>query len=97
MKGMGKRVKNKTLKDIVMEKDFIWSLMYSPNKSKLLSLEEQILEIKTKELIWAKDEQSFFWIWGYPGPDFNTYDISTYGKGWAFDRETILNSWKDEK
>lgn len=82
-----------TLKEEVMKHDFIYSLMYSPNKLDYYSLEEQIIKIKTSELRWYKNEEGFIYIWGWPGPDANFYERSTYGKGWAYTKEEIIKEW----
>ena len=75
----------------VMSHEKFYSLMYSPYLSKYSPLEEQIVEVKTSDICWAKDGSSF--IWGYPGPDYNEYTPQTYGKGWAFTKEEIIQSW----
>lgn len=30
-----------------------------------------------------------YFIWGMPGPDYNTYYFSDYGKTWAFTKEEL--------
>ena len=82
-----------TLKEEVMKHDSIYSLMYSPTKVNFHSLEDQIIKIKTSELKWYKDEEGFIYVWGWPGPDYNSYERSTYGKGWAYTKEEILKEW----
>ena len=82
-----------TLKEEVMKHDSIYSLMYSPHKVDFLSLEDQIVEIKISELKWYKDEEGFIYVWGWPGPDANCYERSTYGKGWAYTKEEIIKEW----
>lgn len=82
-----------TLKEEVMKHDSIYSLMYSPTKVNFHSLEDQIIKIKTSELEWYKDEEGFIYIWGWPGPDFNSYERSTYGKGWAYTKKEIIKEW----
>lgn len=82
-----------TLKEEVLQHDSIFSLMYSPTLVKSWTLEEQVLEIKTSELDWNKDEEGFIYIWGWPGPDYNFYTRKTYGKGWAFTKQEIIEAW----
>lgn len=79
----------------VMSHKTIFTLMYSPYREKELTLEEQIVDIDTDELRWADDKSCFFYIWGWPGPDFNKYTPDTYGKGWAFTKEEIFDAWGD--
>ena len=33
------------------------------------------------------------YIWGWPGPDANFYERSTYSKGWAYNKEEIIKEW----
>ena len=76
----------------VMSHEKIFSLMYSPYKTDS-PVENQILDIETSELRWSEDRKTFFYIWGWPGPDYNTYTAQTYGKGWAFTKEEIIAAW----
>lgn len=79
----------------VIRHDKIYSLLYSPIRIKEESLEDQIIEIPLTELEWAKDYKSFVYVWGWPGPDYNKYDASTYGKGWGFTKQKIIDSWRE--
>lgn len=81
------------LYDDVMSHEVIYSLMYSPQRVDFRTLEEDVIEIETSELKWSKDRSKFFYIWGWPGPDYNTYTEQTYGKGWAFTKEEIMHAW----
>ena len=82
--------KRKSLYDLVMSHDIIYSLMYAPYIVEWRSLEEQIIEIKTKELKWFEDHTGFIWVWGYPGPDANMYNLKDYGKSWAFTKDELM-------
>lgn len=84
-----------TLKEEVMKHDSIYSLMYSPYKLDSCSLEEQIEKIETSRLKWYKDEEGFIYIWGWPGPDSNSYTRKTYGKGWAYTKKEIIEAWSN--
>ena len=44
---------------------------------------DKIMNIKKSD-IYAFDDDKFFYVWGWPGPDYNTYRFSDYGKTWAF-------------
>lgn len=77
----------------VMSHDVIYSLLFSPSRTQEDPIENQIIDIETSALQWAKNYESFFYVWGYPGPDYNHYTKRTYGKGWAFTKEEIMNAW----
>ena len=85
----------KSLRDGVMSHDVIYSLMYSPTKASGESLDDQIIEIKTSQLRWSRDGKEFIYVWGYPGPDYNIYTLQTYGRGWAFTKNEIIEAWKE--
>lgn len=76
----------------VMAHDTIYSLLYSPHKTND-PIRKQIVDIATSELRWSIDRKTFFYIWGWPGPDYNTYTEQTYGKGWAFTEDEIVQAW----
>ena len=82
-----------TLKEEVLQHKSIFSLMYSPVRAPHLSIEEQIVEIKTFWLEWYLNNEGFIYIWGWPGPDLNSYTRETYGKGWAYTKEEIIEAW----
>ena len=63
--------------NLVMSQNFIFSLMYGPRLVQNMELEDQIIQINTKDLVWASDKKTFYYIWGWPGPDFNTYTAKT--------------------
>ena len=81
-------------KEEVMSHNIIYSLIYSPSVITYEPIESQIIEIQTKQLEWTKDDLSFYFVWGYPGPDYNKYSQETYGKGWAYTKEEIINAWR---
>ena len=83
--------------NLVMSQNFIFSLMYGPHLVQNMELEDQIIQINTKDLVWASDKKTFYYIWGWPGPDFNTYTAKTYGYGWAFTKDEIINTYKNTK
>ena len=85
------------IKEFIGDAETIWSLMYSPTKVEWRTIEEQLIEIKVNELEFAIDGHCFYYIWGWLGPDFNRYDLSTYGKGWALTKEEILKAWENKK
>ena len=78
--------------NLVMSHDVVYSLLYSPSKT-FDPVEDQIIDINTSGLQWAGDNESFIYIWGGPGPCYNHYSAQTYGKGWAFTKEEIINAW----
>ena len=78
-------------------KILFFSLMYGPHLVQNMELEDQIIQIDTKDLVWASDKKIFYYIWGWPGPDFNTYTTENYGYGWAFTKDEIINAHKNTK
>lgn len=71
----------------------IYSLLYSPNRIKSMTLKEQIECIPTSKLKWSFPSTQFIYVYGWPGPDFNVYTAETYGKGWAFTKQEIIKAW----
>jgi hypothetical protein len=49
----------------------------------------KIIEIDKESLDIGRNKDRFFYVWGYPGPDYNVYLFKDYGKTWAFSREEI--------
>ena len=85
-----------TLKEEIQQHDTIFSLMYAPTRVSFRSLEDQIIEINVSKLKWFLDEEGFYYVWGWPGPDFNRYVREDYGKSWAYTKEEILKAWNEE-
>ena len=44
-------------------------------------------EIDKKDIKFCKNEDAFYYIWGWPGPDANLYYFKDYGITWAFNEE----------
>lgn len=84
-----------TLYDIVERHSKIWSFLYSPLRVPG-TIESQLVEIEVSKLEWARHHNTFFYVWGWPGPDYNMYTWDTYGKGWAFTKEEIIKAWEEE-
>ena len=76
----------------VMSHDKIYSLLYSPQRTSD-PIENQIVELQTSRLRWNNEKDEFVYVWGFPGPDYNLYTRNTYGKGWAFSKEEIMEAW----
>lgn len=76
-----------------MSHEKVYSLLYSPVRIKNRPIREQLFEIETKDIRWGVSDDSFAYVWGWPGPDINVYTAETYGKGWAFTEEEILKAW----
>ena len=85
-----------SLREIVMSHEKIYSLLYSPCRIESDPIEKQIVEISTKSLRWLDAGTMFVYVWGWPGPDFNRYSAKTYGKGWAFTKQEIIDAWESE-
>lgn len=66
----------------------VWITMYGHPKE-----EDEILSIRTEDIdhfcIDWNGEYAFVWIWGFPGPDYNVYVFSDYGKTWALTRKEL--------
>lgn len=37
-------------------------------------------------------ERGFLYVWGWPGPDCNFYNIADYGKTWAFSIDELASA-----
>ena len=78
----------------VMSHETIWGYMYGYPVFTIRTKEEQIIEIKTKDIQWAVDSETaskeFCWVWGWPGPDYNIYLRKDYGWTWAYTKEELL-------
>lgn len=48
---------------------------------------DKLIKIDKNKLHIGKDSMTY--VWGWPGPDFNVYKFSDYGKTWAFSREEM--------
>lgn len=79
--------------DEIMSHDKIYSLLFSPERSSA-PIEDQIVELKTSRLEWwDKEKGDFIYTWGCIFGEYNRYSRDTYGKGWAFSKEEILEAW----
>lgn len=81
----------------VMSHDAIYSLMYGDTRIVDRDISDQIVKIKTSKLIWPKEGTEFYYRFGYPGPDYNIYNESSYGKVWAYTEDEIVDAWSAEK
>lgn len=84
---------NKSLKEICQTVPVIYSRLYT-NADGISEENNTIIEIETGNLSWSKDEETAYYIWGWPGPDYNIYSRENYGKDWAFTKremEKIVN------
>ena len=75
--------------------DHIYATMYG-----LSIIEDRIIEIKTKEIWkfvfdWNSQGPAFIYLWGWPGPDGNTYLIDDYGKTWAFTEKELTTEGEE--
>lgn len=50
---------------------------------------DEIIRIEKSSLEIDKRHNRFIYIWGYPGPDYNAYKFTDYGKTWAFSKDEI--------
>lgn len=53
-----------------------------------------IIPIAAKDLVWGNNDEAAYYIWGWPGPDYNIYSRGNYREDWAFTKremEKIVN------
>lgn len=62
----------------------IWGTFYGSDNPT-----EVITKISKTSLELTRDADAFIYMWGFPGPDYNLYKFSDYGKTWAFTREEL--------
>ena len=74
----------------------IWGFMYGMPTEYNGSVKDALEEWKKNELHLSSSKDSFYVIWGGPGPDFNIYKLSDYGKTWAFTIEEIDMEWAEQ-
>ena len=67
----------------------IYGYMYG-QRSKNISLKEDITYIPKDCLQTGKYEDCFIYVWGWPGPDANIYYFKDYGKTWSFCKEDLI-------
>ena len=86
-----------TFREEVMSHEYIYGYMYGRpiyNLKNYRTPEDQIIEIKTKEIEWPANpkvaSEEFLFVWGWPGPDYNTYLRKDYGQTWAYTKEELL-------
>ena len=85
-----------SFREEVMSHETIWAYMYGypVYNSIIQTKEEQIIEIKTHKLEWpvapGVASEEFLFVWGWPGPDYNTYLRKDYGQTWAYTKEELL-------
>lgn len=48
---------------------------------------DKILKLNKKDIKIGADGESFIYVWGFPGPDYNIYKFSDYGETWAFEEK----------
>lgn len=77
-----------------LETKYIYAFMYANKKHRYGS----IIQIDKKELKISTSGDSFIYIWGFPGPDYNEYCFEDYGYTWAFDiKELQLFNYQTEE
>lgn len=68
--------------------DEIYVTMYGENLEKTDNKVDICSLYKSKLRVW--DDTGMYYIWGWPGPDFNVYYFEDYGKSWALTKEELL-------
>ena len=64
---------------------YIYAYMYASKNHRY----GEIIKINKKELKISVSGDSFIYIWGWPGPDYNIYYFEDYGYTWAFKKEEL--------
>lgn len=88
---------NRSLKEIFQTVPVIYSRLYTGtivNADGAPAENNTIIEIKTEKFRYSKDGEEAYYIWGWPGPDYNIYSRENYRKDWAFTKremERIVN------
>ena len=79
---------NKSLKEIFQTISVIYSRLYT-NADETFVENNTIIEIETGNLSWSKDGKTAYYIWGWPGPDYNIYSRENYKTDWAFTKQEM--------
>ena len=79
---------NKSLKEIFQTIPVIYSRLYT-NADGTSAENNTIIEIETGNLSWSKDGEAAYYIWGWPGPDYNIYSRGNYKTDWAFTKQEM--------
>lgn len=54
---------------------------------------DEIIDVPKSCLDYFESKDSFAYVWGMPGPDYNRYFFKDYGNTWAFSREDFGKRW----
>lgn len=82
-----------------MESNEIRRKFYSPSTKfygrmyGTTSPNDEIVEIDKRKIKFTLNGDAFYFVWGWPGPDWNLYRFIDYGITWAFD----MADFKEEK
>lgn len=49
------------------------------------SPDDRIIEIDKSSIQFSAEDDGFCYTWGWPGPDWNFYKFTDYGRSWTFD------------
>lgn len=76
-----------TLKEEMMSHSYIYTTLYTCSNQHPPYNKDYIEQLSTSRLVWAKDGNECYFVWGWPGPDINTYSRSNYGREWSYSVE----------
>ena len=85
---------NKSLKEIFQTIPVIYSRLYTGtvvNADGTPTENNTIIEIETGNLSLSKDGEAAYYIWGWPGPDYNIYSRGNYKIDWTFTKQEMEN------
>ena len=70
----------------IKKHDKIYAFMYGFREDNL----DHIIDIDVKDLHFSTTNRSMIYIWGGPGPEYNTYFFKDYGETWAYTKEELV-------
>lgn len=78
-----------TLREEVMSHPYIYTTLYTGCNQHAPYEKSYIEQLSVSHLVWAKDGNECYFVWGqgWPGPNTNTYNRSNYKREWGYSTE----------
>ena len=75
----------------IKKHEYIWGFMYGHPTMNTSEGEkpDKLVKIEVSKLDFDEQGQCFYFVWGWPGPDYNRYKIEDYGVTWCFEPEEM--------